>query len=241
MGDSAAATLDGARHIRRLEPISISQRVYDALEAAITQCELAPNTELSDRQLAEQFGVSRTPVRDALTMLEMSGIVRRRDRTGWIVAGFSEADVHDLFEVRRLIEPQGLQKLARDWDPTVVDRLIGTFDGFPFPLPPEQYNEYLTRDNEFHKGIIACSENRQIETFYVMLEKQIDRIRHFLAGGYRGRIDEVYREHVRLCDALRAHDLQASVEALVQHLEMGEQNMIVFAREKLWRREEDGR
>lgn len=238
MADTQPVTPDETRFIRRLEPASISQRVYAALEAAITQCELPPSSELSDRRLAEQFGVSRTPVREALAMLELSGMVQRRDRSGWIVAGFSEQDVHDLFEVRRLIEPQGVRRLADPWDDAAVYRLIDLFSGFPYPLPPERYHEYLLRDNEFHKGIIEGSTNSRIITFYAIIEKQIDRIRHFLAGGYRGRIDEVYCEHERLIAAMRAHDRDAAIAALVHHLEMGERNMMVFAREKLWQRED---
>lgn len=235
MAESQSSVPDEIRFIQRLEPASISQRVYAALEAAIVQCELPPSTELSDRRLAEQFGVSRTPVREALAMLELSGMVQRRNRSGWMVAGFSEQEVHDLFEVRCVIEAQGVRRLADAWDDAVVDQLISCFRGFPYPLPPERYQEYLLRDNAFHKGIIDSSGNSRIIAFYAMIEKQIDRIRHFLAGGYRGRIDEVYREHERIVAALQAHNLDAAVTALVYHLEMGEQNMMVFAQEKLWR------
>lgn len=218
-------------YLKPIQPVRISRHVYEAIETAIVHCELRPGSVLSDRHLAETLGVSRTPVRDALHQLESTGIVVSRGRSGWMVAGFEGRDVRELFEVRCVLEPLGLEHLARTWDEAVVRDLSTLFDDFPQPLPRPQYMSYLARDNQFHKRIVACSENSRVTHFYNLVEKQIDRGRHFLATGYEGRIDDVAKEHRRICAAIAARDLECATAALLDHLCTGEEKMIVFARE----------
>jgi DNA-binding transcriptional regulator YhcF (GntR family) len=106
--------------LRRIEIVRINEQVYEAIEAAIVRCELEPGAGLGDRQLAEMLGVSRTPVRDALHRLESSGLVERRGSMGWMVSTFALQDVQELFELRRVFEPLGLERLSENWDEAVV-------------------------------------------------------------------------------------------------------------------------
>jgi DNA-binding GntR family transcriptional regulator len=214
--------------LRPIETTNIGERAYKSIEDAIVRNELAPGTLLSDRRLSQALGVSRTPVRDALQALEASGLVKRRGRVGWMVAGFDRQDARELFELRRVLEPLGLEKLAADWDPGVTQGLVGFFDGFSGPLPRERYAEYMERDHDFHKRIVGCSGNSRVVNFYGVVEKQINRIRHYLAPGYRGRMNDVVEEHRRICAAIAARDLPAAREALLDHLRAGERAMTEF-------------
>lgn len=221
--------------MNNLKPIAhmdLSGSVREAIEGAIVECELAPGTPLVDRHLAVMLNVSRTPVRDALRQLEPLGLVRRQGRgamAGWVVAEFRESDVHELFELRRLFEPMGLVRLSANWDDNLTQRLATYFDDFQFPLERDEYETYLKRDRAFHKEIVTKSGNSRVIHFYEIMEKQMDRIRHFLATGYEGRMERIEAEHQALCDAIAAHDKNAAVAALTHHLGQGEEAMIVFA------------
>ncbi|PRY02404.1 GntR family transcriptional regulator [Allonocardiopsis opalescens] len=210
-----------------LRTLRMSETAYEAIEGAIVRCELAPGTPLVDRQLSEVLGVSRTPIRDAMQSLEAAGLVVRT-RGRYSVAGFDLDDVRELFEMRRLLEPPGLERLAADWDPAVVEELATFFDGAPEPGPPGPYEEYLARDHAFHKRIVALSGNSRLIRFYAIAEKQINRIRHYLAPGYEGRMKEVVNEHRDVCEAIAAHDLDAARAALISHLEAGEATMAKY-------------
>ena len=212
------------------QPVRINQHVYEAIESAIVHGELPPNTDISDRRLADMLDVSRTPVRDALIHLEAAGLVVRKGGLRWAVADFNERDVRERFEVRRLLEPLGLERLATTWNDATVRALTTMFDDFPTTLPPEQYTEYLAIDNRFHNLIVECSGNSQVIAFYGMLEKHINRVRYFLAPHYEGRIHAVAREHQRICAALAAHDLAAARQALLDHLTQGEEKMVEFSK-----------
>jgi GntR family transcriptional regulator, rspAB operon transcriptional repressor len=218
--------------LRRIEVVRINEQVYEAVEAAIVRCDLDPGAVLGDRQLAEMLGVSRTPVRDALHRLESSGLVERRGRMGWMVSTFALQDVRELFELRRVFEPLGLERLSQAWDEAVVRELSHSFEQFPERLTPDLLPDYLHDDHRFHKKIVGCSRNGRVIRFYEAVEKQIDRIRHYLSYNYEGRVEASLKEHREICAAIAARDLSAATEALDNHLRNVEELITALARER---------
>jgi DNA-binding GntR family transcriptional regulator len=218
--------------LRRIEVVRINEQVYEAVEAAIVRCDLDPGAVLGDRQLAEMLGVSRTPVRDALHRLESSGLVERRGRMGWMVSTFALQDVRELFELRRVFEPLGLERLSQAWDEAVVRGLSHSFEQFPERLTPDLLPDYLHDDHRFHKKIVGCSRNGRVIRFYGTVEKQIDRIRHYLSYNYEGRVEASLKEHREICAAIAARDLSAATEALDNHLRNVEELITALARER---------
>lgn len=218
-----------------LQPINvahINEQVYEAIETAIVSCELGPGRLLGDRQLAEALGVSRTPVRDALHRLESSGLVERRGRAGWMVSAFALRDVQELFDLRRVLEPLGLERLSKAWDDAVVGELSRFFDDFPDRMPRDLMPHYLHTDHRFHKRIVECTGNGRILRFYEVVEKQIDRVRHYVSYNYKGRVEDSLAEHREICAAIAAHDFPAATDALVRHLRTVEELITVLARER---------
>ncbi len=210
-----------------LPALRMSDSAYEALESAIVRCELPPGTPLVDRQLSEALGVSRTPIRDAMQALETVGLVVRV-RGRYSVAGFELDDVGELFQMRRLLEPPGLEGLAKTWDADTVQELATFFAAAEAPGPPGPYEQYLARDHAFHKRIVELAGNSRLVHAYAIAEKQINRIRHYLAPGYTGRMREVVNEHQDVCDAIARHDLDGARNALLSHLEAGEATMHKF-------------
>ncbi len=218
-----------------LQPINavhINEQVYEAIEGAIVRSELGPGALLGDRQLAEALGVSRTPVRDALHRLESSGLVERRDKAGWAVSGFALRDVYELFELRRILEPLGFERLSESWEEATVEELSRFFDDFPERMPEDLMPRYLYTDRRFHKRIVECSGNGRIVRFYEVVEKQIDRIRHYVSYNYEGRAEDSLAEHREICAAIAARDLSAATEALVRHLRKVEELIAALAQER---------
>ena len=218
--------------LRRIEVVQINEQVYEAIEAAILRCELGPGVVLGDRQLAELLGVSRTPVRDALHRLEPSGLVERRGRMGWMVSTFALQDVRELFELRRIFEPLGLERISETWDEAVVRELSHSFEKFPERLTQDLLPDYLHGDRRFHKEIVGCGRNGRVTRFYGTVEKQIDRIRHYLSYNYEGRVEASLKEHREICAAIAARDLSAATEALDNHLRNVEELITDLARER---------
>lgn len=212
--------------LQRLETVNLGTRTYETLSAAIVSGEMAPGELYSDRSLGEKLGVSRTPVREALHRLDAAGLVESRGRSGWVVAPFTEADVRELFELRRAIEPIGIEHLARSDESEVTRELAGFFNSFDEPIVPTRYSAYLKRDAAFHRRIVEASGNRRMIYMYGVLETHIDRGRHFLSLNSAGRVDETLHEHAVITEALAERNFTHARAALVHHLEMGEQLML---------------
>lgn len=209
-----------------IEPVQLGDRTLESIKAAIISGELSPDEPLRDRQLAEQLGVSRTPVREALHRLEAAGLVVARGRAGWLVSPFTEQDVRELFQLRRLLEPVGLEELSKQPDERVVTALAHFFDDYQHPIPPERYPEYFAHDNAFHRGLVACSDNRRLREMYAVMESHIDRGRHFLTTAATGRADETLEEHLAIARAVAELDFARARDNLLAHLRAGEELMI---------------
>jgi DNA-binding GntR family transcriptional regulator len=212
------------------EPVAVEQvssRVFEALERAIVDCELEPGATLSDRQLAQEFDVSRTPVRDALRQLESTGLVERRSRVGWAVTRVHVGDVKELFELRCLLEPAGLRYIAA-WDDERLRRFTTLFDDFSTPMDTADIARYLQVDDEFHDTIVAAAENRRLSHAYRLLSRELDRFRHFTSYRYEGRVDQSLSEHREICSALARRDVQAAADALVGHIRSAEAKLVAL-------------
>jgi DNA-binding GntR family transcriptional regulator len=218
--------------LRPINAVHINEQVYEAIETAVVRCELGPGELLGDRQLAEALGVSRTPVRDALHRLESSGLVERRGRAGWAVSAFALRDVHELFELRRVLEPLGLERLSESWEEATVGELSRFFDDFPERIPEDLLPRYLHTDRRFHKRLVECTANGRIVRFYEVVEKQIDRVRHYVSYNYEGRVEDSLAEHREICAAIAARDLLAATGALVRHLRKVEELIATLAQER---------
>lgn len=219
--------------LNRVQAANVSEMVYAEIEGAISRCDLPPGSLLSDRQLSEALGVSRTPVREALQSLEASGLVVRRDRSGWGVSEFDERDIRELVELRRLMEPPGLERIAENWEEGIVTELSTFFDDFEHPLSEEERVLYHERDHRFHRRIVELSGNSRLISFYENVEKHISRIRHCLSPGYPGRMEEIIRDHGEICSAIGRRDLDAARGALLVHLQGGQEANVMALRQRM--------
>lgn len=220
--------------LQPLETVPLGDRAFESIRDAIVRVELAPGVPLKDRELADALGLSRTPVREALHRLEVEGLVQVRGRGGWMVTGFTERDVRELFELRRLLEPAGLERLEREPDDAAADRIARFFADYSHPILEEQYVDYFATDHAFHSFLVACSRNSRLIGFYAVIENHIRRGRHYLSpGAGQRRVDETLDEHVAVCDAVGRRDFAAARRHLVAHLRTGEARMMEQMQRKL--------
>lgn len=230
MPDTAYGILYTMSLLSPVAPQQIGSQVYDALERAIVECRLEPGTPLTDRQLAHDLGVSRTPVRDALRQLEATGLVERRGRVGWAVAGVDVRDIEELFELRCLLEPAGLASIVQ-WEKDRLTSFTKMFDGFSKRMVGAEIERYLNVDDQFHQAIVSASGNRRLVHGYRLISRQLDRFRHFTSYRADGRVARSLDEHRQICSALARRDAEAAAEALVAHINSAKEKLIATVKE----------
>ena len=145
-------------------PIEILER----LRALILTGEYGPDERLIEEQLAERLGVSRTPVRQALTMLEAEGLVEIAPNRGATVCSFSIEDVWDVYDLRAVLEGHAARRAAGRIERRELKRLqdlAGEMEGLPgrFEDHEEEIRALVALNQEFHGTIVQASRNRRLE------------------------------------------------------------------------------
>ena len=145
------------RPIDNTRPLSLTDRVYSELVSGVVSGELAPGDRLTDRRLAEELGVSRTPIREALQRMVQGGLAEARGRAGWTVSQLGPRDIEELFQLRSLLEPAGIRRIIDEDDQAAKRELLGYFDRFGDSVAEERYEEYFGVDRSFHSQIVGLS------------------------------------------------------------------------------------
>jgi DNA-binding GntR family transcriptional regulator len=144
-----------------------SGAVLERLRALILTGEYGPDERLVEEQLAERLGVSRTPVRQALTMLEAEGLVEIAPNRGATVCSFSIEDVWDIYDLRAVLEGHAARRAAGKITPgelAIMRELTGEMEGLAgrFEDHEEEIRTLVGLNQEFHGIIVEASRNRRL-------------------------------------------------------------------------------
>lgn len=177
--------------------------LYERLRAAILDGEFRPGTVLAEIQLAEQFGTSRTPVREALRRLEQDAVVHRVGRQ-LQVRPTTPQEVLEIYDCRIVLEGMAAEWAARmrsDYDIALLEGALNRMQNLTSVTP---YNMSLT-NHEFHVSLWRASHN---STLYDLLERLEAHIRRYPEPtvSQPGRWDSAVQEHQAILEAIRNRD-----------------------------------
>ena len=149
----------------------LRETVYEQLRADMISCRLAPGTEIRENELAARFGVSKSPVRDALMRLEREGLVITLPRQGYRVAPVSVADVQDMFHLRDALERACMERIVRRASDEQLAQLdsFRTFDGATWD------GGFVAYNRDFHHALARMGGNARMRDQLIDLIDQIER------------------------------------------------------------------
>lgn len=203
----------------KLRTISVVDAVAEQLSEAIFDGTFQPGEVLVESQLATLYQVPRQTIRSAIVVLIHDGILRRVPNKSVYVPEFSEADLHDLFAVRRLVEMEAIRILANR---KIVPKEAENAMRFMEVLHDENdWNEILKLDFKFHQAIIDATGSPRLQRFYrsISAEKRL-ALSYYRTADTSPRI--IVQEHKELLDALRTGDPDATAEAASRHIQESE-------------------
>lgn len=189
--------------------------LYQQLLEEVLQGELRPGEILVETTLGKRFGVSRTPIREALRMLEQDGVLERVNR-GMRVRQTSSEEVLEIYSVRMILEAAAARDAAgrrTDYDLATLDRIFGTMAAAKTATPQEM----AAINRSFHRAIWQASGNR---TLTDLLERLAVHLRRYPATTYlrAGRWEEALEEHRQLLEAIREKNQDAAGEVAERHM-----------------------
>jgi DNA-binding GntR family transcriptional regulator len=211
-----------------LDTSSLSSRVYERLLTAIVRQELQVGQPLDVENLARSFGVSRTPVQLAIARLADLGLVEIKPRKGTFVARLTAQDVHELFEVRGLIEVNAVRKgakLATDSELMAVKGLVQGLQGLSSGDQYIDYHAFLEQDRQFHSTIVTLGKNRRLVLMYNQARTLIELTRAS-ASKQIGGAAVTHERHTAIVEALVARDGEKAAVAVERHIQESEQAII---------------
>jgi DNA-binding GntR family transcriptional regulator len=187
-------------------PASLHEDVLSQLRGHIVEGHLDPGARIPERELCEKFGISRTPLREALKVLAAEGLVELLPNRGARVRQFTEADIRSLFEVL-----SGLDFVAgRLACERITDDAIASIER----LHLDMYTHYLRHEladyfrlnQGIHQAIVDAAANPVLSANYANLNAVVRRLRYSANLASRDRLSDAMREHEAIIDALRRRD-----------------------------------
>jgi len=200
------------------ERTSLRERVAESLRAALVSGRMVPGTTYSIPALAEQFGVSATPVREAMLDLVNEGIMSAVPNKGFRVVELSDAELDQITELRRLLEVPTVGDLAGAIDRAAVRRLRALADAVSDAARRGDVVAYVEADRELHLALLAEAGNPRLVEIVGRLRDQ-SRLYGLEQLAAEGVLVDSAAEHMRLIDALESGDRRAAERVMAHHLD----------------------
>lgn len=203
----------------------LRELVFESLREAIIGGQLRPGERMMEIQLAEEMGVSRTPVREAIRKLELEGLVVMIPRKGAYVAGLSLKDITDVFEIRRAVEGLAAELAAE----RITDDELETLERYLVIIAEQieegDLNKVVETDTKFHTLLYQASRNNRLTQIINNLREQIQRFRT-TSLAYPGRMKNALEEHRRIVEAISSRDGEQARRIAQEHIENAENSMM---------------
>ena len=195
-----------------------TEQIFVGLRNAILRMELPPGCLISETEIGEQFGASRTPVRAALTQLRNDGLIVTRPSRGNYVAKLSEKRIRAAQFIRESLELAIVKKLSENGLSDLHrDKLEQTLDLQKDTIGSNLDLEFHTHDDAFHIGLAAATDMEPVEKLYVREKVNLDRLRGL---GMDNSIHKagLWQQHRDILDAVIAQDPVLAVANMQTHL-----------------------
>ncbi len=192
--------------------------VFEYLRQSILDGKLEPGKRLMEIQMAEQLGVSRTPIREAIRKLELEGLVVMVPRKGAYVADVSIKDVLEVLEVRGVLEGLAASLAAERMTDDEIKDLTSIFNEFRACYENNDIEGLIEKDVEFHDCIFNGARNAKLNQIAQGLREQIYRFRVRYISRYN-KAKELVDEHGNIFEAISNRDPELAYKCGINHIE----------------------
>jgi GntR family transcriptional regulator, rspAB operon transcriptional repressor len=191
--------------------------VFEQLRRSILTCELPPGAAIYEQELAQQFGVSKSPIREALLRLQEQKLVEVRARSGYRIKPVSITDANEIYEMRQMYERACVVRAIEK----ATDRQIDDLETHLTGNVHVSVSEWMAMNRHFHSAIANICGNALLAEAAMQLNDQVDRFTFVSLGRLPqpGNFDHLDKQHRRIVDAMKARDKTAALSVLRSHIE----------------------
>lgn len=196
---------------------SLHGRVFNRLREDIISGKYKENEELRENTIAQEMGVSRTPVREAIKQLELEGLVSVIPNKGAYVTGISEKDIRDIYVIRSYLEGLCARWACEKQTEALIAELTEVVDLTDFYIEKENTNQILELDDRFHEILYQASQSKRLYQLLSDFHHYVKRVRQ-LSLSRISRAKESNKEHRAILNAIIAGDEEEAERLAHEHI-----------------------
>lgn len=202
---------------------SLTSMIFEKIREDILIGKYTSGEKIVEAKLAEEFGVSRTPVREALKQLELDGLVDNIPNRGVIVKGISNQDVEDIYTIRIAIEGIAVKWAIERMDDNDLQKLKEIFELMEFYTFKKDIDKIAELNTKFHETIYNATKSRYME--HVLKDFQyFMKTTRYKSLRSPGRIESTLEEHREVLEAFTAKDKEKAAKAILKHVNNSREN-----------------
>ena len=208
---------------RSIQHSSLSDKVYNILKDQIINEELKPGERLLDDQLASTFGVSRTPVREAMARLSNEGLVESVSRSGVYVKKLTREDIEEIYEIRKALESLAARKAVSFITDKQIEQLSALVDKAKHSSG-DRYKAHLDLDVKLHDLILRSCRNKRLAGIMTNLYTLIHVFR-IRVGKNKEGAERAVKGHEAILEAIKARDARKAEKMMREHIEISKDHI----------------
>lgn len=212
--------------------LPLRDQIYQYVRGLIVSGQMRPGDAINEVAIAEQLGVSRTPVREAVKRISDEGLVNVFAQTGTFVARISLKELEEAYVIRSALEIESVRRAAARITPEQVEALEDTLAAHELAISRAKYAEAIRLDDQFHKAIADVNDFQMLWRAVDISKAQMDRGR-YLSLPKPGYGEVTLRQHRQILKALQKHDAEAAAAAMREHLNTSLRNALEVAAEAI--------
>lgn len=198
-------------------------KVYEDLKDMILTFKLKPGEAIGEVDIAQKFGVSRTPVRDAFKRLEAEGLIEVKSHIGTYVALIDVNQISDAIFIREHIEKAVISELCQNYKISLNMRINYILRAQEKLLenemdPVDLAQKFLEVDNEFHRTLFEAAGRESVWEYIESLQYHYNRLRMFVNRADKDKLRKVYEQHCQIVSAIERQDEEGAKVIYARHL-----------------------
>ena len=194
---------------------TLREKILETIRESILKGTLKAGEKVAEPELAERFGISRTPIREAFRQLESEGYLTVIPRKGAVVTSLSERDVEEFYAIKSILEGYAARMAAEKMTQKDIDRLEAINDRLELLAQQGDVKTFFRVHNEFHETFIRAAENEKLLELINQLMMKFNRLR-MASLSLPGRMEISVEEHRNMIQAFKNHDGDKA-DSLVRH------------------------
>ncbi|WP_078428389.1 GntR family transcriptional regulator [Alkalihalobacterium alkalinitrilicum] len=205
-----------------IEKRNLSEQVYFYLRKKIISNELTPGSRVNYDDIISELGISKTPVRDALYLLQQDGLVEIKERSGTFVNTPKVQDVKEVYDIRNALERQAVNLAMENMTKADIEKMLNKAIKVEETLNDSSVETFVESDREFHRTLILWSKNQRLIKLMESLDAQLQWISVITATSSE-RPKETNAMHKRIIAAMLHSNKKIAQDLMEEHIEEAKQ------------------